>query len=117
MTNSVPNSLARVTELAKAVAAAPHERALAKAVRPFVAFLQTIPDSAAAEWSHDSLAAVRNASEDVVEAIEQLLERTEAAGASERRLAEQIYAIRRALENIDHWERHFLGRGREGATM
>jgi hypothetical protein len=106
----VPDLLARITELAETVAAATSERALAKAVRPFVAFLQTIPDSAAVEWSHDGLALVRKASEDVVETIEQLLERTEAAGSSERKLAEDIYAIRRELENIDRWERHFLGR-------
>ena len=107
--NTVPNALARVTALAETVAAATHDRPLVKAVRHFVEFLHTVPDSTAAEWSHESLALVRKTSEDVVDTIERQLERTGAIGASERKLAEEVYAIRRALENIDHWERHFLG--------
>lgn len=105
----MPNSLARVTELAEAVAAATRERPLTKAVAHFVAFLRAVPHGGAAEWSHESLNVVRKKSEGVVEAIERALERAGASGPSEQKLAEEIYAIRQALEDIDRWERHFLG--------
>ena len=103
------DSLTYASELAAAVATATHERDILKAVRSFLRFLQGVPDSAPAEWSHESLARLGKTSEDVVAAIERAIEGAGKAGSSARTLAEEIYAIRRALEGIDHWERHFLG--------
>jgi hypothetical protein len=105
----VTSALAHFTDLARRARTATYEDPFVEAVRHFIGLLQSVPDSTPAEWSCDSLAIVREASEDVVEAIEEWLERHETPGTTARKLARQIYTIRGALEEIDRWERHVLG--------
>jgi hypothetical protein len=101
-------SASHAAQLAADVTAARHKHAFETAVHAFVTFLSGVPDSAAGEWTREGLSLVRARAEDVVEAIEQRLEAAGGSGHAEQRLAESIYGIRRALEEIDRWERHFL---------
>jgi hypothetical protein len=105
----VPRALAHFTDLAERVGAATREPLFLEAVRHFIGLLQSVPDSPPAEWSHESLAVVRKASEDVVNGIENWIERHETPASLERRLAREIYTIRGTLEEVDRWERHLLG--------
>ena len=105
----MPQALAHFTDLAERVGSATKERPFLEAVRHFIGLLQSVPDSTAAEWSHDSLVVVRKTAEDVVNGIEDWIERNGVGDALERKLAREIYTIRAATEAIDHWERHLVG--------
>jgi hypothetical protein len=102
------SQLTEAIELSQAVVNSRRSRPFAKTVHAFLHVLNCIPDSAASEWTHDSLKLLRDASEDVVAAIEQHLSEADEKIGAERQLAEAVYAIRKALEEIDRWERHFL---------
>ena len=87
-----------------------HGRPFLNAVRTFVTALQRIPEGAATEYSHEQLAVVRDLAERVIAEIEDRLEDADDQPHVELELASAIYAIRRTLEDVHHWQRHFLGR-------
>lgn len=81
-------------------------RALAVAVEQFVDCLRRIPGGAPKDLPRGGLATVKTLAEDVIKRIESDLEQDDSGGPA-RELAEDVYDIRAALEEIDRWERHF----------
>ncbi len=104
----MPDTSTHIRNLAQAVLNASRPRPFLKAVRAFTAVLDDVPNSAVSEWSPQTLAALRTAAEAVVDAIEQQIADAE-AGSFQRELAAAVYEVRRSLEEIDKWERHYLG--------
>jgi hypothetical protein len=97
-----------IRQSAEAALANRHGRSFIKAVRAFVAGLGLLPDAAPTECSRDTLMNIRDLANRVVDEIEDRLEDDDDSLATQRELAGAIYRIRRTLEEIDLWERHFL---------
>jgi hypothetical protein len=71
-----------------------------------VGAIGAIPDSAPEEFTADAMARLRELADETVEAIER---RIEAGGDAEhvQRLAGTVYAIRRRMEAVEIWFKHF----------
>ena len=85
-----------------------HGRPFITSIRTFVAALQRIPDGGPSDYQHDQLAAIRDLGEQLLAEIEDRLEDADDRPKVQRELADAVYAIRRALEEVHRWERHFL---------
>jgi hypothetical protein len=96
--------------LAAAVEAALVQDRFERAVEDFVKFVRRVPDSDPLAWSDASLDSIGNAAEKVIEAIESRIDDGKDSQRTARHLAADVYAIRRALEEIHIWRRHFRGR-------
>jgi hypothetical protein len=96
----------RALEVHRKIQQATGGRTMDGAVREFVHTLTLIPDCAPSEISSDQIEVLRGLAESVIEQIEARL----AQGSRpqvEQDLAAGVYAIRRALEEIDRWQRHY----------
>jgi hypothetical protein len=96
---------ATVLDAAARVSSARSERALRQAVDRFVGGLSLLPDARPGALDRDEIRKIRAAAELVVAHIEELLDTIQ--GMSAQRLVSAIYEIRRLLEELDRWERHF----------
>jgi hypothetical protein len=85
-----------------------HGRPFIRSIRAFVAALKRVPDGGPSDYQHEQLVAIRDLGERVIAEIEDRLEDADDRPQIQRELAEAIYSIRRAVENIYRWERHFL---------
>jgi hypothetical protein len=85
----------------------PH--ALEEAAGEFVRLLETIPDCAPHELSNEAIAFLERVAEAVIAEIERRVKLGTNADAVRLNLATAVYRIRRALEEIDRWHRHYSG--------
>jgi hypothetical protein len=83
-------------------------RPLVQAVQEFVTKLEALPDAGPSEHTREELVLTRDLAECVVTEIENRIGGGNGAPRMEQELAGAVYAIRRALEGIHRWERHFL---------
>lgn len=81
-------------------------RALTVAVEQFVDCLKRVPDGSPTDLQPGDLGTLRTLAEDVIGKIEKDLERDDSGGPAED-LAEGVYDIRAALEELDRWQRHY----------
>lgn len=81
-------------------------RALTVAVEQFVDCLKRVPDGTPADLQPSDLDTLRALAEDVIGKIENDLERDDSGGSAQD-LAEGVYDIRAALEELDRWRRHY----------
>jgi hypothetical protein len=77
-------------------------------VRAFLHLLHEVPDYPATAFSSAALQAMRSQADEVVETIEAYIDAGNATGNAAQQLAEAVYDIRAALEEIDRWHRHFM---------
>jgi hypothetical protein len=101
-----PTLIAKTTAAAGDALSASRRRALSAAVDQFVDCLRRIPDGSPKDLEPGDLATVRTLAEDVIAKIEGDLEKDDSGGAA-KDLAEDIYDIRAALEELDRWQRHY----------
>jgi hypothetical protein len=83
-------------------------RAFLKSVRDFVAALSRVPDYPAGTFSPVEIAQLSSTSERVIGSIETRIESRQDPSGIQQQLAESIYDVRRELEEIGRWRRHFL---------
>ncbi len=102
------NALSGAMELAQAVATTKRHRPFVKAVHEFSSFLRSVPNSNPSDWSHESIKQLGDMADRVVEAIERQVSISDST-VDQRDLVERIYGIRTSLEEINRWERRFLG--------
>ena len=98
---------ADVAAAAAAVLAERGSRRLGRDVRTFIDLISTVPDHVPGEVSSESLNALRALAEDVIDFIEEHLAEIGGRPRQAQELASSIYQIRKALERIDYWERHY----------
>ena len=77
-------------------------------MREFVGALAHVPDFPAAEFTTLEIEHLSATAEQVIEAIERRLENSRDRVATQQELAESVYEIRRELEEITRWRRHYL---------
>lgn len=76
------------------------------ALDDFTQLLRTVPDSPTDAMDAEDLAALRAIAQTVIEHIERRIEARTDRLAEEVTLAQNVYGIQQALENIDRWHRH-----------
>jgi hypothetical protein len=92
--------------LAGAVERARLGRTFDHAVGKFVGLLRLAPDCAPGELAAADIARLRELAEGVIQSIERRLESEHDRQSTQLNLAEGVYAIRAALEQIEIWRRH-----------
>jgi len=98
----------RTTWLAEQIQQAHGAAELDEDVSAFVEVLECFPDYPATTFSPASLQRVRNQAEGVIDAVERRVQ-TDPDNRRNQRLVAHIYGIRRAVEEIDHWQKHYMG--------
>jgi hypothetical protein len=104
------DTFATVMQRGESVFDAATSRRLQRAITDFIAGLRTIRDGLPDQSSADQIAALQSLAERVIDRIEDHL-----ADASDRNdiqlgLAVSVYAIRRSLEEIVYWHKHYTHR-------
>ena len=75
----------------------------------FLERLVAIPDCGPGEATEAVMQEIRHEADRMIEAIETRIESGGDRQASQHEMAAVIYRIRRAMENIEAWHRHFAG--------
>jgi hypothetical protein len=103
------------SNLLKAASAAAHDltgdlsaRAFRNVAQEFVDLLARVPDHPASEFSGVEIEQLSTTAEHVIAAIERRLDDADDQAPLSQQLAEMIYEIRRNLEEIARWRRHYL---------
>jgi hypothetical protein len=76
-------------------------------VRAVIDALALVPDYAPPALSHGDLDTLQTLGERAIAAIELRLAREEAQGSSQVELARAVYDLRRELEELDRWRKHY----------
>ena len=100
--------LATAANLTETIRNAHRRHHFETAVRDFVRLLATVPDYPAKDFSVDTVGSLKTLSEDVITNIETRISANADPGADQQQLASGVYEIRRLLEEIQHWRRHYL---------
>jgi hypothetical protein len=98
---NAPELLGAISAAAEGLSSA-SGRTFLKLMREFV------PDFPAAEFTTLEIEQLSATAEQVIEAIERRLENSRDRVATQQELAESVYEIRRELEEITRWRRHYL---------
>ena len=104
-----PDVMAKAVEFAETIRTTRHGHAFEKAVEGFVRLLATVPDFPPAAFSDDAVGSLQSLSEQVIARIEQRVDTQQDSASVQQDIVESVYDIRRALEDIDRWRRHFRG--------
>ncbi len=99
--------LATITEAALAIDTSTRGGAFDKSVQRYVTLIGTVPDYGPTALSADDATAVTMMAEDVIRLIEARLSVGSDGEDIQKDLAESIYAIRAALEQIYIWRKHY----------
>ena len=109
MDELTPAIITQAVALSETIQRASRPHALEAAVTQFTRLLATVPDYAACEFSTDSIGLLGRLAESVIARIERRVGAGDDSGAVQLVLVEAVYDIRRALEEIDRWHRHYAG--------
>jgi hypothetical protein len=85
-------------------------RAFEHAVSRFTQLIGRVPDAAVADISIEDIGVLQTFGEEVIERIEERAGRVAVPGPHEQALISRLYEIRRLLEEIHQWRRHFANR-------
>ena len=84
-----------------------HRNAFTHKLAHIVSTLGAIPDSPPQGFTEDAMVRLRQLAEETVEAIERRIESGVDNEASQQRLAGTVYEIRRRMEAVETWFKHF----------
>jgi hypothetical protein len=104
---NAPELLGAISAAAEGLSSA-SGRTFLKLMREFVGGLAHVPDFPAAEFTPLEIEQLSATAEQVIEAIERRLENSKDRVATQQELAESVYEIRREMEEITRWRRHYL---------
>jgi hypothetical protein len=107
MQTGQPGIVVEAGELAETIRHASRRSSFEGAVRDFRRLMRTVPDYAVGEISTSAIAALTETAERVIDCIETRLDTCDDPPATQLELARSVYSIRRALERIDRWRRHY----------
>jgi hypothetical protein len=104
---NAPELLGAISAAAEGLSSA-SGRTFLKLMREFVGALAHVPDFPAAEFTTLEIERLSATADQVIEAIERRLENSKDRGATQQELAESVYEIRREMEEITRWRRHYV---------
>ena len=102
-TDAIANTISAATHVRDAVGRRPFEHAVGE----FTHILGQVPDARPSELSTHDIGLLQTLSEEVIELIETRVSRAAVCGPREQMLISRLYEIRRLLEEIDQWRRHY----------
>jgi hypothetical protein len=106
----MPESIVdRAEALARNIRAARRTGPLKATVADFIELLEAVPDGEVGQVAAASLGQLTVEADHVIDKIEEWINGGRAEGRDEQRLALAVYQIRAAIEEIDHWRRHYQG--------
>jgi hypothetical protein len=76
-------------------------------VERFVAYLGAMPDNRASDITESVVASVRREADRIVDCIEKRLEHGGDRSSVQQKLASSIYDVRRNMEQVELWFRHY----------
>jgi hypothetical protein len=85
----------------------PHHRAFTHKLAHVVSAIGAIPDSPPMEFTADAMVRLRALADETVEAIERRIDSGGDGEKEQQRLAGTVYEIRRRMEAVEIWFRHF----------
>ena len=80
-------------------------------VERFVAYLGAMPDNGVSDITESVVASVRREADRIVDCIESRLELSGDRSSVQQKLASSVYDIRRNMEQVELWFRHFHNSG------
>jgi hypothetical protein len=102
-TDAIVNAMSVVTQVRDAVGRRPFEHAVGE----FTQWLGRVPDAGPCELSARDIGLLQTLGEEVIERIETRVSRAAVCGPREQMLISRLYEIRRLLEEIHQWRRHY----------
>ena len=84
-----------------------HHRAFTHKLAHLVGVIGAIPDSPPQGFTEDAMLRLRQLADETVEAVERRIESGVDEEASQQQLAGTVYEIRRRMEAVEIWFRHF----------
>ena len=97
-----------VSETAQALAQTESGRSFVKSIAKILDALSRVPDYSSTAFSSEEIARLQLAAEQSITAIEVRIETGDDNGTVQLKLARAIYELRRELEEVDRWRRHYL---------
>ena len=97
-----------VSETAQALVQTESGRSFVKSIEKILDALSRVPDYSSTAFSREEIARLQLAAEQAITAIEVRIETGEDNGSVQLKLARAIYELRRELEEVDRWRRHYL---------
>ena len=104
---TISDLLAQLVERNAAIASATRGKAFEASVQQFTDAVATIPDYHHAGMSQEQFDAINGLAEQVIESIERRLYDGDDRESLRQEMAQSVYAIRKAQENVFQWRRHF----------
>lgn len=80
-------------------------------VERFVAYLGAMPDNRVSDITESVVASVRHEADHIVDCIEERLENGGDGSSVQQKLAASIYDVRRNMEQVELWFRHYHDSG------
>lgn len=111
---SIQEALAEATAIVNGLSNARSGRAFVADVERFVAFLGSVPDNKASEITDALVTSVGREADRIVECIEHRIDGGADKPALLQRLASGVYDVRRNMEQLERWHRHYRGAGPAG---
>lgn len=108
---SIQEALAEATDIVNGLSNARSGRAFVADVERFVAFLGSVPDNKASEITDSLVTSVGLVADQIVDRIENRIDSAKDKPAVRQRLASSIYDVRRNMEQLEQWHRHYRGAG------
>ena len=106
---SIQEELAEAIDIVNGLSNTRRGRAFVADVERFVAFLGTVPDNKISEITDSLVASVRGAADRIVDCIESRIDSGRDKPAVRQKLASSIYDVRRSMEQLALWHRHYRG--------
>jgi hypothetical protein len=97
------------SDTAQALSQSASGRIFTKSIKKILDALSCVPDYAHAAFSSEQIAQLQLNGEQTIAAIELRIETGDDNGTAQLEMARAIYELRRELEDIDRWRRHYLG--------
>jgi hypothetical protein len=100
--------LAAIDASAQSLLQATSSRVFLRQLREFTSAVARVPDHPAGTFSPVEIARVSSTCERVITSIERRLESSDDTAGVEQQLTEAIEEIKREMEEVSRWRRHFL---------
>ena len=91
----------------QAIRREPHLRGFTNRLSHVVSVIGNIPDSPPERFTADTMIRLRKLAEEAVEAVESRIDSGDDADKVQQELAGTVYEIRRRMEAVEIWFRHF----------
>ena len=102
-----PSFMSELDTAAQELRGEPSPGAFKRKLAHIVGILGTIPDSSPLHFTKDDLIRLRELAEETVEAVERRIESGGDDEKAQQQLAGTVYEIRRRMEAVEIWFRHF----------